>query len=500
MSTRDLIKSTLIIGSAQFASIAISIIRVKILAIFLGPAGFGLLGLLTSVRQTAVTFSGLGISASGVRQIASTKDNQREFGKVRRVMFVANLCQGAIAACVVWFLRDKLALWLLGDISRANQVGLIGVSVLFALVASSQTALLQGIRRIGDLGRLTVLGTAAGSIAGVLVVWVKGLDGIIWLILVEPLAAVIVAHHFTKRISLPAVKQFPAREIWRVWRPMASLGMTFMLSAIIATISLLFVRAKITQELGLDAAGHFSASWGITMQYLGFLLGAMSADYYPRLTEVIHDKATSQNLINAQIQIGLALGGPVLLLLVGLAPWAISLLYSPDFQPASEMLQWQTLGNVFRLACWPLGFALIAAGRPWIYFFGELLWNSLYVMLIWFGLPQLELGIVGIGFAMSYLIYLGFLVLALRRLQNFKWARTSRLLLIVHSTLTLCCLALALRAPALGAIVSILLAIATAVIGVRILLVKIGTDGRLATILSKGYGVIGWPLERSDGR
>ena len=68
------------------------------------------------------------------------------------------------------------------------------------------------------------------------------------------------------------------------------------------------------------------------MTYVGFLLGAMGADYYPRLTEVIHDKVAAVRLMNEQAQLGLAIGGPVLLLLVGLAPWVISLLILQRFR------------------------------------------------------------------------------------------------------------------------------------------------------------------------
>ena len=96
---------------------------------------------------------------------------------------------------------------------------------------------------------------------------------------------------------------------------MAKLGAAFMLGGLATSATLLLVRGRISQELGLDAAGYFAAAWGITMTYVGFLLGAMAADYYPRLTEVIHDKVAAVRLMNDQAQLGLAIGGPVLLLL-----------------------------------------------------------------------------------------------------------------------------------------------------------------------------------------
>ena len=63
---------------------------------------------------------------------------------------------------------------------------------------------------------------------------------------------------------------------------MAKLGAAFMLGGLATAATLLLVRGHISQELGLDAAGYLAAAWGITMTYVGFLLGAMGADYYPR--------------------------------------------------------------------------------------------------------------------------------------------------------------------------------------------------------------------------
>ena len=144
---------------------------------------------------------------------------------------------------------------------------------------------------------------------------------------------------------------------------MVKLGAVFMLGGLATTGTLLLVRSRITQELGLDAAGQFAASWSITMIYVGFLLQAMGADYFPRLTEVIRDRDAATRLMNDQMQLALALGGPVLLGLIGCAPWLIRLLYSPEFAPAATLLQWQTVGNVFKLAAWSLGFAFVAAAR-----------------------------------------------------------------------------------------------------------------------------------------
>ncbi|WP_282041261.1 hypothetical protein [Halomonas alimentaria] len=54
-NSRGLIRSMLVIGSAQAVNILISIIRMKLLAVWLGPAGVGLLGIYNNLQPASFT-------------------------------------------------------------------------------------------------------------------------------------------------------------------------------------------------------------------------------------------------------------------------------------------------------------------------------------------------------------------------------------------------------------------------------------------------------------
>ena len=493
-SSRSLIKSMMIIGSAQAVNILISIARMKVLAVLLGPSGVGLLSIYNSLQAMVKQTAGLGMGSSGVRQIASSRGEEATLSRVRRVLFAAHLVQGALAMAAVWLLRVPIATWLFGDTTRATEVGLIGIAILLALLGTAQTALLQGLRQIADLGRVTVLAAFSGTAAGLLAVWLQGESGLIWFILVQPLATVLVALHFTRRLPKPTVARLSVTETWAIWKPMAKLGAAFMLGGLATTATLLVVRGRISQELGLDAAGHFAASWGITMTYVGFLLGAMGADYYPRLTEVIHDHVAAVRLMNDQAQLSLAIGGPVMLSLIGLAPWVITLLYSADFRPAVTLLQWQTVGNVFKLASWAMSFSIVAAGRSGFHIIAQLSFNVIFLSLVLLLLPVLGLFITGVAFVLGYIFYFLVVFLLAKHLIGFRFQSLSLGLLGLHTTLAVGLLVLALTSPPAAAVASPLLSLATGLFGLRLVLVKIGPEGRLATRLTRFYASIGWPI------
>ena len=492
--SRGLVRSMLMIGFAKAINILISIGRMKVLAVLLGPSGVGLLSIYNNLQGMVQQTAGLGMGSSGVRQIASSRGEEATLSRVRRVLFAAHLVQGALAMAAVWLLRAPIATWLFGDATRATEVGLIGVAILLALLGTAQTALLQGLRQIADLGRVTVIAALLGTVVGLTAVWVQGERGLIWFVLAQPLGTVLVARYFTRRLPKPTTARLAVLETWQIWKPMAKLGAAFMLGGLSTAATLLLVRGRISQELGLDAAGHFAAAWGITMTYVGFLLGAMAADYYPRLTEVIHDRAAAVRLMNDQAQLGLAIGGPVLLLLIGLAPWVITALYTADFRPAVTLLQWQTIGNVFKLASWAMSFSIVAAARAKTYFLMELSFNIVFLGIVFMLLPQTGLEVTAYAFVLGYLVYLTTVYVLARRIHGFRFQPLSLGLLGLHGGLAVGLLVLALTAPYVAAAASIFLACATGLFGLRIVLVKIGPGGRLATRFGRFYAAIRWPL------
>ena len=76
--SRGLVRSMLVIGCATSVGIVLGIVRVKVLALLLGPAGVGLMGIYTNVLQTSAQLAGLGLGQSGVRRLAAKQGDPQE--------------------------------------------------------------------------------------------------------------------------------------------------------------------------------------------------------------------------------------------------------------------------------------------------------------------------------------------------------------------------------------------------------------------------------------
>lgn len=402
-SHRQIFRTSAIIGGSSALNIAIGIIRVKVLAVLLGPAGIGLLGIYQNIMGVATTVAGCGLGTSGVRQLASSGEDVELLTVIRRALLLANLLLGLTGMLAVWLASDVIAEVVFNGAIQGSDVAWLGLGVLLSLIAVSQTTLLQGLRRIGDLARVSVLSALFTTVAGILCVYILGEAGVVWFVIASPAISIAVATYFTIRLPRP-----PANYDWgkikQQCQVMMKFGVPVMLGGLMNVGTQLFVRSLITADLGIEASGQFQATWAISMTYLGFILGAMGADYYPRLTAVIHSPEKARQLVNEQGEMALLFGGAVILAMITMAPIIIYALYSSAFESAGEVLRWQMLGSVFKLIGWPMGFVMLAAGRSSLFVYTQFVWNAVFILCLYLLLDKIGLLAVGVGFCIAYVI------------------------------------------------------------------------------------------------
>lgn len=494
-SYRRILKSSSIIGGASVFTILIGLVRTKVLAVLLGPTGVGLVSLYGAVISTAAVLSSMGLGTVGTRQVAEAagKQDDRALAVTRRAMFGGMTLLAGMGALAVWSLREILALHVLGDAAHANSIGWLALGVALSVAATSQGALLQGMRRIGDMAQLSIFSTVLTTVAGVAMLWQWGKAALVAYILLGPLISCLVGYLYVSRVPKQHAADISLDEIIHQWRAFFRLGIAFMGAGVAASLIQFWIRLEVSKTLGTDALGYFQAAWTISLQYVGLVLGAMGADYYPRLTAVIHDRAAAARLVNEQTEIALLLSAPILIGMMALSPWIIGLLYSTAFLPAANVLRWQILGDVLKVASWPLGFLILAAGQGKTYFWTET--SSLLIMgLLIAGLiPVVGLEITGIAFAACYAFYLPLVFFLARRRIGFRWSNATVALLT--ATVAACIGVASLTAISRwGELFGCLLAIAFGLYALRRLWKMsdlAGSENRVVTMLRQYASKIG---------
>jgi PST family polysaccharide transporter len=437
-SYHRILKSTSIIGGASFINIAIGVLRTKVLAVLLGPAGVGLASLYTGVMGTASTVATMGLGPVGTRQIAEacSKDDAHAILVARRALFWATMFLAFTGGLAVWSLRSILAIYTLGSASYSGAVGWLSIGVALSVAGASQAALIQGMRRIGDIARLNVYGSAISTVLGIGLIWRFGNAGLFAFVLIAPLASFVLGHVYVSRLPKVGIESVTVHELTREWKMLVSLGIAMVGAGLVQQLAQLWIRIDVAKVLGAQSLGQYQAAWTISMQYVTFVLAAMVTDYYPRLTGVIHDHNAARNLVNEQTEIAMLLSAPVFIAVMATAPWVIHLLYAASFTPAIEILRWQVLGDVLKVASWPPGFLILAAGDGRTFFCAESASWLLTTGLITGLAPIMGLSITGIAYLAMYAFYLVLVYWLAHRRIGLRWTRA--VLVLSFATFAIC--------------------------------------------------------------
>ena len=430
----QILRSSSIVGGAQAANYLIGLARVKLVAMLLGPTGVGLVGLYMSATGFVGTVSGLGVGSSAVREIVRAYSQGDPQEAARTVIILRRVCwaTGFFGWMLAVVFREPISLAISRSSEHAGAIAVLGATLLFSAVSGGQLALLQGLRRIGDLARANVTGAALGSVVTVAIYFTLGSAGIVPALIAAAFVTLACSFWYARRVPvLPLSVSFG--ETRSGARRLLGLGLAFMWSAVLVAGVDLLIRAIIARKFGIEGAGIYQASWALSGMFASFVLSAMGADFYPRLTATIHDRAQAARAVNEQTEIGVLLALPGLLAALTLAPLAIKLLYTPQFLPAADLLPWMALGVFGRVISWPMGFVQLALGASRWFAATETIFVGLWAALTYAMVEAF--GIIGAAyaFALTYALYTVAMLWVTRVLIDFSWSIEMRELFLASA-------------------------------------------------------------------
>jgi O-antigen/teichoic acid export membrane protein len=419
----EILKSSALIGASSVLTIAIGIVRTKAMAVILGPAGLGLMGLYGSIVDLAFSIAGMGVGSSGVRQIAhagGTGEASR-IGRTAAVLRRTSIVLGLLGAAVLAAFAAPISTLTFGSAEHALSVALLSLAVLFRVISAGQGAIIQGMRRIYDLSVMGVLAALFAAVTSIPLVYLMGPAGVAPALVASAALGLLASWWYSKKVAVE-VPPMTSSEFRSETTALLKLGFAFATSAILTMGAAYAVRVMVLQVVGLDAAGLYQAAWTLGGLYVGIILQAMGTDFYPRLVAASDDHAQCNRLVNEQAQVSMLLAAPGVIGTLTFAPLVIYLFYAANFSEAVDVLRWICLGIALRVITWPIGFIIVAKNRQVLFFSAELAWTVVNVGLTWLCLQWYGLNGAGIAFFVSYMFH-GFATYPIVRwLSGFRWS------------------------------------------------------------------------------
>lgn len=399
-------KATSIFGGVQVFNIIIQIIRSKVVAILLGPAGMGIMGLLMSTINLVSSATNFGLATSAVRDISEANGSGEEekiketVSIFRKVVWFTGLL-GMIVTIALSPLLSKLTF---GNYDYTLAFVAISITLLLGQLAIGQTVLLQGLRKISWLAKANLYSSILSLAVSLPLYYFFGTEGIVPAIIVSAIVVYIVQFYFSNKLNIsPTITTY--KSALKKGKGMLKLGFMLSLSGFISIVASYILRIFISNMGGVEQVGFYNAGFTIINSYIGMVFAAMATDYYPRLAAIHHHSKQTNQLINEQAEIAMITLAPLIIAFLTFINFIIVFLYSNQFLPVTKMVHWAILGIFFKALSWAIGYLLLAKGDSKAFFWNELIANVYLLIFNALGYYFGGLEGLGISFLIGYIIY-----------------------------------------------------------------------------------------------
>jgi O-antigen/teichoic acid export membrane protein len=463
-SYRQIIKATSIFGGVQVFNIIISILRSKFIALLLGPAGMGIVGLLNSTTGLIGALTNFGLGTSAVRDVASAYGT----GEIKRIATIVTIFKrwvwvtGTLGTLVMLVFSPMLSQLTFGNDSYTFAYVWISVTLLFTQLSSGQLVILQGMRKLHYLAKASLTGSALGLIVTLPLYYRFGIDGIVPSVIFSSIISLSLSWYFAKKVKIEIVK-VSFSSFFSEGKNMLIMGFIISFSGLITLGTSYVMRIYISHIGGVEQVGLYTAGFAIISTYVGMVFSAMGTDYYPRLAGVVDNVELCRRTINQQAEVAILILSPILMIFLVFINGVIILLYSDKFVLISEMIQWAALGMLFKAGSWAIGYIFLAKGASKLFFFNDLFSNAymLAINILGYGIW----GLTGLGFSfmIGYFFHLVQMIIVSKIIYNFTFNFSFVRIFLVQLVLAISCFIVVriLDSPYTYAVGSVLIIIST---------------------------------------
>lgn len=433
-------KATSLFGGVQLITIIITVLKSKVIALWLGAAGYGLMSLFSSAVQLIYSFTNLGLANSAVKDIAqaNNEENKEHLSKTVTAIVRWIIATGILGALVTVILSPWLSRWFFSIDKFTISFIILSVMVLFLGINEGLNSILQGTRNLASLAKTNIYGSLIGFLSSVPLFIIFGNKGIIPAMIISVVFSTLVTYLFVKKIKLVQIKQ-TLKESILLGSSTVKLGLMMAITATVVTLVEFVVKSFISKTGGVADVGLYQAGWILNAGYLGLVFTAMAKDYFPRLSESISDQKSLKLKINQQAEISILILSPMIVLMLVFLPFLIKLIYSKEFLNIVPMTRWLLIGSLIKAGAWAISFVFLAKGDGKTFLFNELGVNCIVLPIYLIGYHFL--GIQGIGFAyiLNHTIYFTWVAIVASKKYDFNYSTIFWKLFIITISFTLCC-------------------------------------------------------------
>lgn len=412
-----LFKTSFFTGLLTLLRLSSSFIIAKVLAIYVGPAGFAVMGQFQNFVQIVQTFAGGMVQSGVVKYTAEYSDDTDKKAKILGAGVRLSVALSLLLGVLILIWHKWLSLYLFHSDQHGFVLVLFAVTLLFFVFNSLLMAMINGERDIKWYSVCNASSVLLGLVSTIVLVKFFSLNGALCAAVLSTTIGFFTTISLVYKRPWFKLSNFIQRPDWQSIKCLMTYGLMLIVSSLMVPVVQFLLRSFIVGHFTWQGAGYWQATTRISDLYLMVITSTLSVYYLPKLSALKNNTDIKKEIIYGYKRILPIV--IVLALCVYIAKvWIVEILFTPEFFSMLPLFKFQLIGDVLKIGSWLLGYVLVARAIIKWFILTEIIFGlSYYVFAVvfshFYGLEGVTL-----AFAVNYALY--WIVMALIAIKVLK--------------------------------------------------------------------------------
>lgn len=400
----NLLNTSILNGIAVFIKTVTMLVLNKILAVYVGPSGYAVIGQFQNFVQIITGIGGSFINNGIVKYTAEYHEDeqlqQRLWATSSKLIVLFTLLISAIIICSSFYLSQvifkqhdywSVFIWL-------------AIFLVFFNLNGFLLAIINGKKEIVKLVSANIGGTLITLAATYILVVSYGLYGALVALAINQSVAFFLTWFIARKSQWYRPAIFWGKIDQPLAKKLSAFALMALVSVVVGNITQFILRSYVVEFYGWDYAGYWDAMNRLSLGYLMFASTIIGVYYLPKLSEL-----KKYNEIKKEVKMGYLVILPIAAFSAAMVyvfkELVVDLLFTAEFTPMLELLFWQLIGDVLRIGSWIVTYMMLSRAMTRLFISLETFFLISIIPLTmllshWYGFKG-----IAIAFAVNNLFY-----------------------------------------------------------------------------------------------
>ncbi|EPS4687406.1 TPA: O-antigen translocase [Salmonella enterica] len=379
----------------------------KVLAVYVGPSGYAVIGQYQSFVQTLSAFSAGAISNGITKYTAQSVNDENKLIDVWKTAGTVSIVSSLLVSLIiVLFFKDINHSIFNNKIDSDISYWLAG-SFIFMMLNSYLMAILNGMKAVRAYILLNITSSLLVLIVTGFLTFFLGLKGaLIALTINQSLNFIITFTYFVKQ------KWFQIRFLMgnvnrAIVNGLSRFAFMALFSSLAVPLTQMFLRNLIGTNISWEVSGYWEAINRISTINIMLATTTLTIYYLPKLSETHEKDEYKYELINI-LKLLIPITAIGCFCVYYLKFYIINILFTPSFYNMSPLFGWQMAGDFFKVISWIFSFALLTKEKWKIFITCEILSAIILATSTSAIIYFLSWHYLSLAYTITYFLYLAF--------------------------------------------------------------------------------------------